>query len=204
MSKKIYLFSLVLLALVFVSCGETKEVGRYDNWESRNNSFLDSLENVYATAPDHGGLNRLELIAAPGNYIYYKVKAGEAYDKNKEVPRPKYTDYTKVHYKGTNILGEQFDGTFTGKDPVEGGNNTGEGDSTPAILHLGSMVKGWTEAVQCMTKDDRWVIYIPWEYGYGSSDYSPYGSSVTIIGYSNLIFDITLLNFAVNEADLKK
>ena len=32
MSKKIYLLSLVLLALAFVSCSETEEVGKYDNW----------------------------------------------------------------------------------------------------------------------------------------------------------------------------
>ena len=34
MSKKIYLFSLVLLALAFVSCSETEEVGKYDNWRA--------------------------------------------------------------------------------------------------------------------------------------------------------------------------
>lgn len=50
MSKKIYLFSLVLLALAFVSCSETEEVGKYDNWRARNEAFIDSLANVYATA----------------------------------------------------------------------------------------------------------------------------------------------------------
>lgn len=40
MSKKIYLFSLVLLALAFVSCSETEEVGKYDNWRARNEAFI--------------------------------------------------------------------------------------------------------------------------------------------------------------------
>ncbi len=35
MSKKIYLFSLVLLALTFTACSETEEAGRYDNWRAR-------------------------------------------------------------------------------------------------------------------------------------------------------------------------
>ena len=105
MSKKIYLFSLVLLALAFVSCSETEEVGKYDNWRARNEAFIDSLANVYATASGRGGLERIEMLTAPGNYIYYKemepmtdhvVKAGN----------PKYTDYVKVYYKGTNMLGE--------------------------------------------------------------------------------------------------
>ena len=36
MSKKIYLFSLVLLALAFTACSETEETGKYDNWQARN------------------------------------------------------------------------------------------------------------------------------------------------------------------------
>ena len=43
MSKKIYLFSLVLLALAFTACSETETVDKYDNWRSRNESFIDSV-----------------------------------------------------------------------------------------------------------------------------------------------------------------
>ena len=42
MSKKIYLFSLVLLALTFTACSETEEAGRYDNWQARSEAFIDS------------------------------------------------------------------------------------------------------------------------------------------------------------------
>lgn len=135
MSKKIYLFSLVLLALAFVSCSETEEVGKYDNWRARNEAFIDSLANVYATASGRGGLERIEMLTAPGNYIYYKemepmtdhvVKAGN----------PKYTDYVKVYYKGTNILGEYFDGNFKGDNPVVDGKDPSEGDSPTTIFQV--------------------------------------------------------------------
>ena len=43
MSKKIYLFSLVLLALTFTACSETEETGRYDNWRARSEAFIDSI-----------------------------------------------------------------------------------------------------------------------------------------------------------------
>ena len=43
MNKKIYLLPILLLALVFTSCEETKEVSRYDNWQARNEAFIDSL-----------------------------------------------------------------------------------------------------------------------------------------------------------------
>ncbi|MEG0038216.1 MAG: peptidylprolyl isomerase, partial [Bacteroides sp.] len=57
MNKKIYLLPLLLLVALFTtSCEETKEAGKYDNWQPRNQAFLDSLQNVYDTKPDHGGL----------------------------------------------------------------------------------------------------------------------------------------------------
>ena len=46
MSKKIYLFSLVLLALTFTACSETEEAGRYDNWRARNEAFIDSIVSI--------------------------------------------------------------------------------------------------------------------------------------------------------------
>ena len=181
MSKKIYLFSLVLLALAFVSCSETEEVGKYDNWRARNEAFIDSLANVYATASGRGGLERIEMLTAPGNYIYYKemepmtdhvVKAGN----------PKYTDYVKVYYKGTNIV--------DGKDPSEG-------DSPTTIFQVSGVITGWGEVLQRMEVGDRWKVYIPWDYAYGSS------GTTGILGYSALVFDITLLDFANTEAELK-
>ena len=196
MSKKIYLFSLVLLALAFVSCSETEEVGKYDNWRARNEAFIDSLANVYATASGRGGLERIEMLTAPGNYIYYKemepmtdhvVKAGN----------PKYTDYVKVYYKGTNILGEYFDGNFKGDNPIVDGKDPSEGDSPTTIFQVSGVITGWGEVLQRMEVGDRWKVYIPWDYAYGSS------GTTGILGYSTLVFDITLLDFANTEAELK-
>ena len=53
------------------------------------------------------------------------------------------------------------------------------------------MVEGWKEAIPYMKVGERWVIYIPWKYGYGSAG----NSNTTLIpGYSALIFDIQLLD----------
>ena len=57
MNKKIYLLPILLLALVFTSCEETKEVSRYDNWQARNEAFIDSLYNVYTTAVSYTHLD---------------------------------------------------------------------------------------------------------------------------------------------------
>ena len=166
MSKKIYLFSLVLLTLAFVSCSETEEVGKYDNWRARNEAYIDSLANVYATASGRGGLERIEMLTARGNYIYYKEieKAPAA-----NTDSPKYTDYVKVYYKGTNILGEYFDGNFKGDNPVVNEENPSEGDSPTSIFQVSGVITGWGEVLQRMKVGDRWKVYIPWEYAYGSS-----------------------------------
>ena len=194
MSKKIYLFSLVLLTLAFVSCSETEEVGKYDNWRARNEAYIDSLANVYATASGRGGLERIEMLTARGNYIYFKeIEQAPAANTDS----PKYTDYVKVYYKGTNILGEYFDGNFKGDNPVVNEENPSEGDSPTSIFQVSGVITGWGEVLQRMKVGDRWKVYIPWEYAYGSS------GTTGILGYSALVFDITLLDFATTEAELK-
>ena len=47
MNKKIYLLPLLLLALIFVSCEETKEATKFDNWRARNEGYIDSLKTVF-------------------------------------------------------------------------------------------------------------------------------------------------------------
>lgn len=74
MSKKIYLFSLVLLALAFTACSETEETGKYDNWQARNEAFIDSIANAHANIATRGQLDSIHMIAYPGVPIYFKKK----------------------------------------------------------------------------------------------------------------------------------
>lgn len=208
MSKKIYLFSLVLLSLAFASCEETKEEGRYDNWRARNEAFIDEKKNTFETAPNHGGLSRIELISAPGDYIYYKVKTPvPSKDLNLDAfgKTPTYTATVKLYFKGTNILEEYFDGNFIGNDPVatppeeKKKRDANVGDSTPREFKISGQIQGWQEVLQKMKIGERWEVYIPWEYGYGSS-----GNEV-ILGYSTLVFDIQLLDAdSVHETEAPK
>ena len=52
MNKKIYLLPLLLLALIFVSCEETKEATKFDNWRARNEGYIDSLKTVFDEKTD--------------------------------------------------------------------------------------------------------------------------------------------------------
>lgn len=192
MSKKIYLFSLVLLALAFTACSETEEVGKYDNWRSRNEAFIDSLANVFEAGTDPS-LQRIKVLQGH-DYIYYKKKTPipvVSVPTKVTGKKPTYTATVTTFYKGTNILEERFDG-FEGADPVDGDSNPSHADTPPVPFDLsGSVIEGWKEAIPHMEVGERWLIYIPWKYCYGSSG----SSSTTLIpGYSALIFDIQLLD----------
>ena len=105
MNKKIYLLPILLLALAFTSCEETKEVSRYDNWQARNEAFIDSLYNVYTTKVDHGGLDSIHLMSDPEGYIFYKELKPITDDPSKN-PYNTYIHYLykKVAYPEKHIL----------------------------------------------------------------------------------------------------
>lgn len=189
MNKKIYLLPILLLVLVLTSCEETKEVGKFDNWRARNEAFIDSLSNTYATAPNRGGLDSIRLISDPFAFIYYKKKTPVVPEGQQPVygRSPLYTETVTTYYKGTYIIGEMFDGNFSGANPSIDFSQT-------TSFAVNGVIVGWTEILQRMKVGERWEVYIPWKFGYGSSDYTPIGSSTTIPAYSNLIFDVQLLS----------
>lgn len=174
-----------MLALAFTACSETETVDKYDNWRSRNESFIDSLANVFEAGTDP---LLLRIKVEQGNdYIYYKTKTPITVNSvHTEVlgEKPTSTAVVKAFYKGTNILGERFDG-FEGADPVDGDSNASQPDTPPVSFDLsGSVIEGWKEAIPHMKVGERWLIYIPWKYCYGSTG----NSNTTLIpGYSALI-----------------
>lgn len=181
-----------LLLLLLTACQETETTDKYDNWEQLNQNFLDSLETVYAQqTPDAEGrkLKKLVLMTAPDDCIYYKEKTpvtdtdpngGYEYLPGyvREDVKPTATDRVSVYYRGTLINGEYFDG-FKGPNPTV--------SDQPLEAEAGSgIITGWQEVLQQMTVGERWEVYIPWKYGYGTE------GSGSIPGYSVLIFDMQL------------
>lgn len=180
MSKKIYLFSLVLLTLVFTACSETEEEGKFSNWRARNEAFMDSLQTVYDTAPDHGGLSYLTPMINNKVKIFYKKKIAKETGES-----PLFTESATVYYRGLYIFGEKFDENFSGADPDLNFDKPSTWSVQGFYNQTGS-VAGWADILQYMKVGERWMTYIPWQVAYGSSDYN------SIPGYSTLIFDIQL------------
>ncbi|KAA6318800.1 FKBP-type 22 kDa peptidyl-prolyl cis-trans isomerase [termite gut metagenome] len=193
MKKTTYLLSLLVLAII--ACEETEEVGKYDNWQARNEAFIDSLQNIYDAKSD------LELLSVidqrdKKQRIFYK-KLPESTIEGNEFPQ--LTSSVNVFYRGM-LLNEQilatalspkyytslykkldvFDQNFTGDIPSEFDNFT--------TFKVSELISGWIEILQHMKIGERWEIYIPWKVAYGSEKYD------VIPGYSTLIFYLQLEN----------
>ncbi len=197
-----YLFLLMMSVFVLASCSEDDDTtDEYANWQERNEkAFADTLS--YAKAQIAAGDASWKVIRqwslanqtankdASGNattltyndydhIIVHVLKDGEGSGC------PMYTDSVKVSYRGRLLgtdsypAGYVFDKTF-------------EGTYSKATAQLSSfaisgVVDGFATALLNMHIGDHWMVYIPYQLGYGSST-----SNSSIPAYSMLRFEIAL------------
>ena len=204
--RKILCFLLPLAALLLASCEEVQEASKYDNWQARNEAFIDSI------ARETGGLiidseekaaavevGRLFAIATTAGtmsgdqYVYCKKITA-----NPDGRRPLYTESVSAYYYGTLITGDRFDGNFTGYSALDQGtlNATDKAPTefdAPSKFSVSGVISGWTAALQLMKTGERWMLYIPYQSGYGTS------GDRNILGYSALTFDLDLVEVVEDE-----
>ena len=178
------LLSVILFPLVGMvsSCSEDDSVtDEFANWQERNEAKTDQ----WAAS----GLKKIRVFTqdntTTGNnddFIYVEVlESGEGTES------PLFTDTVRVAYRGrliptTNYAnGLVFDETYLGDFSWHTA-----GMSTMAV---NTLVEGFSTALMNMHKGDYWRVYIPYLLGYGTT------STNSIPGYSNLVFDIALLDF---------
>lgn len=115
------------------------------------------------------------------NKSVYTTKSGLKYKMLREGngKRPKATDKVKVHYTGTLIDGKKFDSS------VDRG--------TPITFPLNQVIPGWTEGLQLMDEGSKYMLYVPYNLGYGTRDMGD------IPAGSTLIFEVELLE--INPAE---
>lgn len=110
------------------------------------------------------------VVTHPSGILYKVINSGDG--KVSPVDRSIVT----VHYRGTLINGREFDNSWK--------------RSCPEALRLTDVIDGWRIALKLMHVGDRWMVYIPYELGYGTRTSGP------IPGFSTLIFEIELLGIA--------
>jgi len=90
--------------------------------------------------------------------------------------KPTAMSTVQVKYTGKLLDGTVFD-------------STDKNGGAPADINLGSVIKGWTEGIQLMSKGSKYRFYIPAELAYGDQ-----GAGGAIPGGSTIIFDVELLD----------
>lgn len=201
-------FVLPLAALLFASCEEVQEASKYDNWQARNEAYIDSIAGetgkvFVATLEDADRMEPGSLFAiattsgttAGEQYVYCKKITA-----NPEGRRPLYTETVSAYYYGTLITGDKFDGNFTGYSAVDRQELNAEDKKptefdAPAEFAVSGMITGWTAALQLMRTGERWMLYIPYQSAYGTS------GSKSIPGYSALAFDLILDDIVVDDEE---
>lgn len=203
-AKRYYLrdmMRMLLMGIAVVSaiaCQEVKEVDEYDNWQERNELFADSIANLAAgkivssaadaDAMQVGSYYAIETSASTNfllQYIYVKKLVANTVGE-----RPYYTDAANVYYYGTLINGSRFDGNFTGfsgndKRTLDGHESWPTEFNSPTEFSInGNIIVGWKTALQHMREGERWMVFIPYQSGYGKN------GSDAILGYSMLCFDM--------------
>lgn len=190
-----YIWQLLCLAVgvtLFTACSESdEEAGEFDNWQSRNDTYF---ANIYNTAKSdtvtYKIIRQWSLLDGVDVNVYDHIVA-EVLNEGTGSGCPLYTDSVRVHYEGRLMPSTSYPGGYVFDKSWTGEYNLAT--NSPATFAVNSVVDGFATALMSMHIGDRWRVYIPYQLGYGTSDYS--SSSTTIPGGSTLIFDITLVAY---------
>ena len=109
-----------------------------------------------------------------------------------EGKHPIFTDYVSTYYCGSYIIGTEFDGNFDGyvatDTNFDGAMKLPAVYDTPLTGQVSNYISGWIAALQYMREGERWLLYVPYQSGYGAKP----GTTSTIMHHSMLFFDIIL------------
>lgn len=135
------------------------------NRHPKTNQYKTDNENFLLEKAKEEGILALE-----SGVLIQKLEEG----RGKTHPKPGSLVY--VHYTGRLIDGRQFDTT--------------EGESLPALFKVRDLIMGWQIALVRMHEGDKYRIWIPAKYGYGSMKMDD------IPAWSTLEFNLELVKIA--------
>ena len=192
--KLLYLFVMLLSVMGLASCSENDDTEEeYPNWQVTNTKFFSNLKD---------SVSKLVAAGDTAEWNIYKIwsqtdyKAGDKSDSVIIVHKlkngtgsgcPIYTDSVRVHYGGKLLPSTSYPSGY--KFAQSYSTSLSDYDVTtciPAKLAVSGVIDGFSTALQRMHIGDRWIVYMPYQLGYGTS------GSTSIPGYSVLIYDMQL------------
>lgn len=189
----LWILAFLLLPVAFTSCSESDgDEEEFANWQSRNDTYFD---NVYRQAQQ----------AIAGGDTSWKILRSWSLDSTRKATDcivvrvvkngsgsgcPLYTDSVLADYQGKLIPSTSYPAGFV-FDQSWYGDDYAEESARPSHLIVSGVVDGFATALQNMHIGDNWIVYIPYQLGYGSTAQS----NGSIPAYSNLVFDIHLRGY---------
>ena len=202
-----YLFLLMMAVFMLSSCSEDDNtVDEYANWQERNEqAFADTL--AYAKAQIAAGSTQWKVIrkwslnnqtsntitnqdgsttTTPLTYKDYDNIVVQVLEEGKGSGCPMYTDSVKVSYRGRLLGTDTYPAGYVFDKTFEGTYNKATAQLSKFVVS--GLVDGFTTALLNMHIGDHWLVYIPYQLGYGTTE----SSSSSIPAYSMLRFEIVL------------
>ena len=163
-------------------------------------AFLASCEKTVSFDDEFKIDNEMQFAKITANSEYTKIESqsGNGYIMYKELTdgktglKPYFTDEVKVLYTGWFKRYWTKDDTFTGdngnvfKNKVIFDSTADRNDIPSKFTVGGSLVDGFSTALQHMEVGDKWEVWIPWQLGYGAAGRGD------IKGYTTMVFEIEL------------
>jgi hypothetical protein len=210
MNRFCYLLA-IPAALALTACSDdsnTVDYSKYYSWRDRNNDLFADLGEYYeTTAVDAYFDHRVESLANPGCYNYYRVIRSadeEALRAKHKWYTPYYTSTLKAHYTlydPESVLDKLPADAASFNNPAVMDSiffdSASKADTLQAMqvefyesFTCASVVEGWGDILQQMHIGDTWLVAIPWQAGYGMTGNT--SSTAPIDPYSSLFFRIEL------------
>ena len=176
-----YLFTLLPL---LASCSERDDTPEeFPDWKNQNEQFF---EQAYLSNEYDFKLLKYSLVGESSSnhtdYILVKV-----IEEGKGETTPYLNDSVSIHYVGWLIPsttykdGFQFDKSYL--EPFDWDT------AVPSSHLVNGTVSGFATALSHMHRGDHWLVIIPYQLGYGTSDHD------NVPAYSTLMFEVRLEDF---------
>lgn len=166
--------------------GTTEE---FPDWQAKNEAYVNTLAKDSMSQSNWVKFKAYTLTSSTAgtvsDYIYVNKLADSTVNHSSATPL--YTDSVSIHYRGKLLPstsysnGMVFDATYS--LPFDATI------SRATSMTVNSVVSGLATALQQMHEGDHWIIYIPYQQGYGTT------ASSSIPAYSTLIFEVRLKKF---------
>lgn len=210
--KKIHYLLLTFAAIILMACNETDTTwDPYHNWAERNAEWYRQVADTARTAIRQAKAQHGNKWEDHCEWRMYKSLL-KAQDHDTQLltdtvcvrilsrgPHagdpaymPHYTDSVRISYRGWLMQTdyENEEGQLRPQQQVFSQTYYGPFNpqtAAPSMMAVSSGIEGYSTALQYMTPDDDWLVYIPQQLAYGAT------AKGTIPAYSTLLFRIHLV-----------